>query len=207
MSFNKVLREILNQYSENLHYYLILNQIVLYHFPSNYLSKKRYADKVIISGDRNLVSVDDMDKRIINILNENSNTSFLEVSRRLKTTPKTVINRVKILEKKNIIRGYSIVKDHLKLNINRYYLFLKFNFLDLDNEKKFTQFTINCENVVEYIKVFGEWDTILVIEAKKIEDYKELLFTIKEQFFDFIEDYNFLESQDIRVWKYISELE
>lgn len=48
---------------------------------------------------------------------------------------------------------------------------------------------------------------ILTIETIKEEMFKEILFDIKDKFSDFIKDYEFLESVEIKQQKYIPELE
>ncbi len=203
--FNKILKDILTKFSKQIITQEILTQIVLYEFPSNYLSKKKYEHKTIMAGDREEIKIDEIEKKIINFLNENSRENFSKIAFNLDTTPKTIISRIKNLEKKKIIKGYSIVLNHKKLELKRYYLYLKTDFHDEIAENNFTIFIKNCDNIIEHIKVFGLWDNILIIETNNDSEFKELLYIIKEKFADSLDDYNFLESEEIKLWKYIPQ--
>lgn len=204
--FNKTFKEILGKFSENIINYKILTQIVLYYYPGNYLAKKKYERKMIMSGDREIINVDKLDQDIINILNNDARINFSYIANKLKVTSKTIISRVKNLRNKDIIKGYGVVLNHKKLNIYRNYILLKFNFENIEIEKKFVLFTQFCPNIIEFIKVFGEWDYLLIVESLNNEDFKKILFEIKENFSDVINDYIFLESEEIELWKYLPDL-
>ncbi|MFP4081470.1 MAG: Lrp/AsnC family transcriptional regulator [Candidatus Aminicenantes bacterium] len=49
---------------------------------------------------------DDLDKKIIRVLNENARKSFREVAREVGTSVTGVINRIKKFEQSGVIRGY-----------------------------------------------------------------------------------------------------
>lgn len=206
-NFNKIFKEILHTHPDTILDHVILTQIVLYNYPLNYLSKKRFEQRTIISGDRELLTIDEMDKGIINQLNVNSRTNYSHIANKMNTTSKTIIQRVKNLEKKGIIKGYSIVPNHKKLLINRYYIFIKNDFHDPEIEKNFNKFAQQQSNIVEFIKVFGIWDNIIIVETLNPEDFKKIIYAIKEQFSDFIVNYTFYESEEVKLWKYIPELE
>jgi len=205
-NFNKQLREILNKFQRGIKNYLILTQIVLYHYPRNYLSKKRSDTRHILSGDRELQKIDNLNINIINSLNVNARSSFVTIANENNTTAKTIISRVRNLEKRKILQGYSILPNFNKIGITKYYLFIKYEFLDIDSEKKFQQYTHFSPFIVEYIKTFGEWDTILLIETFKEKEFKKMLDELKENFAEIIDDYTFLESEDVKKWKYVPEL-
>lgn len=205
-NFNKIFKDILNSYPNMILDNVILTQIVLYNYPLNYLSKKRFNERIIISGDREIINIDEMDKKIINELNNNSRTNYSYIANKINTTSKTVIQRVKNMVKKNIIRGFSIMPNHKTLNINRYYLLLKLDFEDAETEKSYNYFVQQQTNITEHIKVFGLWDSILIVESLDTEDFKKILYVLKEQYSDFIINYTFYESEEVKLWKYIPEL-
>ena len=53
--------------------------------------------------------------KIINSLNDNARQSFRQIAKGIKVSMSTVSNRVKNLEEKGIIKGYTIQVDHEKL--------------------------------------------------------------------------------------------
>ncbi len=204
--FNKILREIINNNSNKLIDYTILTQVVVYHFSRGYLSRRKTIKQAIISGDREIVNLDRMNVEIINKLNENSRKNFSHIANELNTTSKTIILRVKNLERKKVIREYGININHTKIGIKKYLLFISFNFMHSKGENILADFSHKCPNIIELIKTFGRWDAILVIEVLKDEDFREVLNIIKEKFADSIKYYDFLESEETIAWKYLPKL-
>lgn len=59
--------------------------------------------------------VDDLDRRIIALLQKNARLSYREVARELNVAVGTVYNRIKKLEEEGVIRGYAPILDYEKL--------------------------------------------------------------------------------------------
>lgn len=59
--------------------------------------------------------LDETDREILGSLNENARKSFRDIAKELGISLTTVSNRIKILEKKGVIRGYIPVLDPSKL--------------------------------------------------------------------------------------------
>lgn len=61
------------------------------------------------------MAVDDLDKRILEELLKNSKRSYRQLADELAIAPGTVLKRIKDMESKGIIKGYSIIVDQGKL--------------------------------------------------------------------------------------------
>ena len=61
------------------------------------------------------MSVDELDRRILAELSENSRRSYRQIARRLAVATGTVVKRVKRLEAEGVIRTYTVSVDHEKL--------------------------------------------------------------------------------------------
>lgn len=61
------------------------------------------------------MALDDLDRRILKELLNNSNRSYRQLAVDLNIAPGTVLNRIKEMEKQGIIEGYSVIIDHKKL--------------------------------------------------------------------------------------------
>ena len=59
--------------------------------------------------------IDELDKKIINILLEDSRLSYRQIAQKLKISTATVINRIHNLEKEGIIKKYTANIDYEKL--------------------------------------------------------------------------------------------
>lgn len=60
------------------------------------------------------LNLDEVDKRILNIILKNSRLSFRQISKAAGISVATAINRIKILEKKGVIKKYSTILDYEK---------------------------------------------------------------------------------------------
>jgi DNA-binding Lrp family transcriptional regulator len=80
---------------------------------------------------------DELDSRLLLELQRNARRSFREIASEVKTSVATAINRVKALEEKGIIRGYSALVDPKKLGYETAILELvvsKGKLLDVERE-------------------------------------------------------------------------
>ncbi|WP_297470366.1 Lrp/AsnC family transcriptional regulator [Thermococcus sp.] len=59
--------------------------------------------------------VDELDMRIISLLQKNARLSFREIARELNVAVGTIYNRIKKLEEEGVIRGYAPVLNYEKL--------------------------------------------------------------------------------------------
>ncbi|MEK6792531.1 MAG: winged helix-turn-helix transcriptional regulator [Nanoarchaeota archaeon] len=57
------------------------------------------------------VKIDELDRKILQILAPNARAQIIDMAHKLKVTPKTMIARIKELERKNVIVGYKTVFD------------------------------------------------------------------------------------------------
>ena len=62
-----------------------------------------------------LEDYDELDKRIIELLCRSSQGSYRQIAKQLNVHPTTLIQRVKNLESKGVIRGYRASVDYMKL--------------------------------------------------------------------------------------------
>jgi len=62
--------------------------------------------------------IDDVDIQILSVLQENCRLSFNKMAKKLGISVGTAFNRVKSLEKKGILKGYTIIVDSVKLGYN-----------------------------------------------------------------------------------------
>ena len=59
--------------------------------------------------------IDELDRRILSILSDDSRTSSRKVAQRCKVSVGTVLTRIKRMERAGIIKGYTIIVDEEKL--------------------------------------------------------------------------------------------
>jgi len=64
------------------------------------------------------MAVDELNKKILEILRKNGRTSFTNIAEEVRVSEATVRKRIKVLEEKKVILGYTVVLDPLKMGYN-----------------------------------------------------------------------------------------
>jgi DNA-binding Lrp family transcriptional regulator len=170
-AFNKINMEIIHKYSNVLKIKFIMPVIVKHEFLKNYFFPKinDYKDTVLC-GDREVISLNESEKKILTYLVNNPDISYVQIYSKTNILPKTISNIKRNLEKKSIIKGYSCVLDYGKLDILRHYIFISFLNVDLDIITQFIEFSKNHKNIVEVVKIIGEYHVFVIIEELTSKD-------------------------------------
>jgi DNA-binding Lrp family transcriptional regulator len=69
----------------------------------------------MVAKNQNKAQIDDLDRKILRSLNQDSRKSFRTLARELGTATATIIKRVKDLENAGVIRGYGLDIDYEQL--------------------------------------------------------------------------------------------
>lgn len=108
--------------------------------------------------------IDKIDLQIISLLQEDSRLSFNKIASKLRISVGTAYNRVKRLEKKGILKGYTIVLDELKVGYGLTAIIMiqaegKY-LLDVENE------VAKTNNVVSVYDITGDFDIAIIARFK-----------------------------------------
>ena len=201
-SFNKLLKQLLSQIREIIISVEIFTQIVEYYFSLTYISSKRLRESILIGADREFIKINPKEREILSYLDENSRVSSSKIALNLSTTAKSIIENIKKLEKKEVIKGYSIQYHPELLDINQYLIFIQMSFEQ--NEAKVFKYLKTVKHITRISKVFGSWDFIIQFESFSSKELQEFLQYVKEEFE--ILDYNYTTITKRFFWKTIPNL-
>ncbi len=121
--------------------------------------------------------LDKIDVKILNLLQENSKITNLELSRKIGLSPAPTLERVKKLEQLEVIESY-----HAKVNPNKVQLSIStFVLVNLAWNKtrameSFVEKIKNIEEVTDCYVITGDADILMRIVCKDIQSYEMLLF-------------------------------
>lgn len=127
--------------------------------------------------------IDEVDKKILNILLDNSRLSYREISKKVGVSVATIMHRVNRLEKEKIIKKYTVILDYEKLGYDvEITVHLKIGKGKLfELEQKIAKH----KNVYAVYDVTGKADAIIIARFKNRRSM--------DTFLKKIQKYNFIE--------------
>lgn len=112
--------------------------------------------------------MDELDKKILNLLNKNARKSYRQMAKELKVSMSTVSNRVKNLENEGVIKGYIPVLDPQKVGYDLLVMvgvrISRGKLLEVQN--KISEHT----GVFGVYDITGEWDSIVFVRFRNREE-------------------------------------
>ena len=124
--------------------------------------------------------IDDLDWQILEKLKNNCRLSSLEISTGKKVTYKTIINRIKNLEKNKVILGYRMFIR--SSNKRPYIILLSFKDYSKSQEKNLLNFLEVNKSVTQVLRLFGNWNLYLHVRTKNEEELQDLLIDLRNKY-------------------------
>ena len=144
--------------------------------------------------------LDELDQKILNNLAQNARINLVELSKKTKSTVDIVRNRIKKMEKKEIIIQYRVAINHTKLGYDLFKAFIFFNNLSEKDEIKLYEYVKQNDKIVYLIRQLSAWDIELEIMAESYEEFNHLMDDIRIEFAESLRNYEFvLMREDIWV--------
>jgi Lrp/AsnC family leucine-responsive transcriptional regulator len=188
LSFSKRWFRFIETYRHNIMKYEIYHSVNMTHYPMKPLIEKYPIDEKTI-GEENRVDYDEFDVKILRMISENSRISIVDIANKLKVTSKTIIYRIKSLEKKRIILGYNALIDTEKLG----YQFYKIDFYltSLEKLQEMTSFAKIHKDIVYLMRTVGGPDYEIEVMVKSPVELHKVIEEIRKKFYLEIEHYRF----------------
>jgi len=122
-----------------------------------------------------VVKFDRLDLMILSELRNDCKQSIRRLAKKLGTHPNTVMNRIKSLEKKEIIKGYLAAIDYSKLG----YTVQAIIFMQITADARKDWDLLNdLKKLPEIISMYtmaGKYDVMLIVRTKSTSDLRELI--------------------------------
>jgi DNA-binding Lrp family transcriptional regulator len=192
--FYNIWNDILNKYGD-----FFSNHIFCVHNTEIYYKKTFLLDEKINKKDDRLIAVessgdkkldiDNLDKKILELLVSNSRIPTLEIAEKLKSTVNTINSRIKKLVKLGVIIYYSIDIDWPKIGYQWYKADIVLN--DPEKRKKIVDYVENNPNLVYRIASLGYVDLELVFILNNANQLHQIMEDISSKFPDTIKNYKY----------------
>lgn len=155
-----------------------------------YLTESKHSKyKIELVTEPEETELDEKDIEILKLLAVNARMPIVEISSKLKISPKTVISRIKSLEAKKVIVGYKIEIDHEKLGYQYYKANFTLNNTSTKDIDDFNGYIRQHPNIVYNHEVLGGDDIEIELHVKDVSELRKILDDIKSNFGKIIMDY------------------
>jgi len=116
---------------------------------------------------------DDLDQRILQILQKNGKLTYEEIGKLLGRSPSTVRDRIEKMEEERIILGYSAIADQERLGIHSD----SYVCADIDPGRMSSAVSalFSIENVSEILSVTGEHRLMMRVRAKSNRELVDII--------------------------------
>jgi Lrp/AsnC family leucine-responsive transcriptional regulator len=115
-----------------------------------------------------------LDMSIVYALKSHGKLTFSELAKKLHVSPSTVYNRVAKLERKGVIKGYTVVVDRSKSGRGTGAILL----ISIDNQASIENVSRSVSEILEVEAVYeigGEADIVALLYAPSIEELRKLV--------------------------------
>jgi DNA-binding Lrp family transcriptional regulator len=120
--------------------------------------------KLVIKEKMNLANIDQIDIKILSLLKEDCRISNRKMARTLHLSAALVATRIKNLEDKGLIKGYTTVLDSIKLGYDiTAVIMVRTNGAHVGDLE---QFLARVDNVIALYEVTGDFDVIAIAKLK-----------------------------------------
>lgn len=122
--------------------------------------------------------MDIIDKKLLQLLQDDSKKTTKELSLKLNLSVTAVFERVKKLEREGVIEKYVVLLNRNKIN-KGFVVFCHLKLLQHTKEfiNQFEKEVVQLTEVLECFHVSGDYDYILKIFVKDMEEYREFMVT------------------------------
>jgi Lrp/AsnC family leucine-responsive transcriptional regulator len=149
--------------------------------------------------------IDDIDKKILSNLSMNARTTIIELSRKVKISPRLLIYRIKNLEKKEMIMAYRPLLNFEKFNLTYYKIFLTLNQNNSEKIDEVENFLEENKQIIYTTRAFGSYDFEFECLFEKDLDLFKFIDSIREKFPDLIKNFEILTFEKVFKQSYFPE--
>lgn len=182
--FNKIENSLLDKFGEIINDRRFCTMIDSRFFHKNLLDleNKNMLGEYSFWGELENKKLDELDKKLINILHKNSRTSLVDISEELKLSIDAVKNRIQRLKENKIVDIYLTKLNYEKLGFDKYKLLFYPKIYSDKTEEALINFLKNSKGCVNIIRTIGSWKIEAEFLFKKTTEIDKLLDDLYDTF-------------------------
>ena len=145
----------------------------------------------------NLDNLDSLDKKLIYELNWNARVSHSTLAKKFRTSKQVIGYRIKKLESEGILKSYHAVIDWRKLGYNAIRVYIKWENITLEKEKKVYELIRKDPMFMWAIRFEGDIDIAFYVWVKDMTEFARKWFEFISKYKEYILRYEIYESVEM----------
>jgi DNA-binding Lrp family transcriptional regulator len=186
--FNIFLNELLELCANRVHEYRFTSLISAEHIGYKFLNEKNLISAQQTDSSLPL-KLDKTDRLILKTISQNARLSVVDISEKLKMPIHVAHYHLKELLKKNVIEAFKPKIEVNKLGLQWHLLLVQFSAAKEARRREFIDFCHVNSRIYYVTNTIGEYNLMLDIHVKDTEEFRKVLFDLKEKFSDVIKIY------------------
>lgn len=185
---NEILQDVFEKYGS----YVTMSDLVVglgfIKFPRTYLIGTENQEKIkaLSGGSSAAVKISELDRKILSLLQEDGRMDFTKIGKIVGESPGLVQKHYHKLKESNVISKVTYTLNHAKLGMVFYRVLFKIVQFDPVRVESLYNFCEKHQNIVNYVKVMGNWQLMLDIEIENRGKLRDLLREMKISFHDIV---------------------
>ena len=136
--------------------------------------------------------IDEKDKQILQSIKTDARKPYEQIAKESNLTRNAVKERIKKLEKKQIIKGYKTIINFNKFKKHSYKIFLKYDPTKKEQEEQLLSYISQSEGTLASVKLLGKWNLDVEIHMETPKQLQEYLITMRNKF-PIIKEYEIIQ--------------
>jgi len=196
--FNQLYYRILDKYGEYLTDTTISMRTELrqnrrgYLLDSDLHLQKKKSKAPYFGKEPTLERLDETDSQILSLLSNNARMPVVSLSEKLKTPASTISARIKGMEKRGVIQGYSAYIRAQQYGMQSYRLLLSLQKMDDYARNKIFAYAQENPKMILAIETVGEWNFEITLEVGSHEELQNEISKLRDRFSDIIKKLEFI---------------
>lgn len=184
IQFAQMKKELFKKYGEFIQDYAISLLEDAWVFNRDYLIEGNidYRKEFIFGGEPKKEKIDDLQKKIIIQIMNNGRYKVTELADKLKVNVRTIMGKIKELERMGIIQGYTTFLDLSKTDFKLVKICVYFQDQTEEKQTNFINYCKQKPNILHLIKTLGSWELEVELETENILDTYNFIEEINTRF-------------------------
>lgn len=140
----------------------------------------------LYSGGAQQADLDPSDKKLLQLMANDARIKLIVLSQKMNLNIRTVLSKIKRLENRGIIQGYTTFFDLNKMNYHFYKMCI---YLKEPSQQRYTELMNFCKDqkyIIHLIEAIGPWELELEIEVPSPREFQDLNNDIRNYFSDIV---------------------